>query len=92
MAYRERRELWPSRPTAEQRRQQRYIFWLLPLWVVCPNITRIAKLLGFNLSYEVALYGTVAMGIVCVVGAIVSYRRARAAAARDLAEMLPGDR
>ncbi len=91
MAYRERPELWPSRPTAEQRRQQRYIFWLLPLWVICPNITRITKLLGFKLSYNVALYGTIAMGIVCIVGAIISYRSARAAVARDLAEMIARD-
>lgn len=92
VGYRERPELWPSRPSAEERRQQRYVLWLLPVWVVCPNVTRIAKLVGFKLSYEVALCATIAMGVICIVGAIVSYRSARAAAARDLAAMTPKER
>jgi hypothetical protein len=87
VAYRDKPNLYGARPTREERRQQRYIFWLLPFVVLGTNSVSIARALGFKASHEIALYGVIIMGIVCIAGAIISYRSARAAAAREVEEL-----
>ena len=88
MAYRDKPELYSVRPSAEERRQRQYIFWLIPLWLA-PGLVRIAKGFGFKASHEVLLAGTLVMGIVCVAGAIISYRATRVQVERDLADLTP---
>jgi hypothetical protein len=85
VAYREKPD--GPRRTPEERRQQRYILWLLPMVVFGMNSVHIARALGFKASYEIALYGTIFLGVVCIVGAIISYKSARATSARDLEEL-----
>ena len=51
------------------------------------NIVPIARALGFKATHEIALYGLIVMGLVCIAGAVISYRSARAQAARDIQEM-----
>jgi hypothetical protein len=93
VAYRSKPDLNGAPQTPEERRQQRYILWLLPPIVLGPNSVSIARALGFHASREVALYGVMVMGVVCIVGAIVSYRNARAAVARHVEELThPGIR
>jgi hypothetical protein len=88
VAYRDKPELYSVRPSPEERRQRQYIFWLIPLWLT-PGLVRIAKTFGFEASHEVLLAGTVVMAIVCVAGAIISYRAARVQVERDLADLTP---
>ena len=70
----------------------RYLLWLFPLILLGPNLGRIANALGFRASRETLLYGTIVMGAVCIVGAVISYRSARTMAARDLAELTSSER
>lgn len=89
MAYRDKPELYSSLPSPEERRQRRYIFWLIPLWLA-PGLVRIAKdVFGFKASHDVLLAGTVVMAIVCIAGAIISYRAARVQVERDLVDLTP---
>lgn len=55
--------------------------------VLAPNLRHIANLIGFKVTYAAVLSATVAMTIVCVAGTIISCRKARARAARDMAEL-----
>ena len=87
MGYRDKPDLYLRPPTREERRQKYYILWLFPMILLGPNIGRIADTLGFKATHEIALYGTIFMGLVCVVGAIISYKSARKTAARDLEEL-----
>jgi hypothetical protein len=87
VAYRSKPDLNGARPTPEERSQQRYILWLLPPIVLGSNSVNIARALGFHAAREVALYGVIVMGMVCIVGAILSYRSARAAVARHVEEL-----
>lgn len=84
MAYREKPDLYGSPLSPAERRQQRYILWVLPPVVLGTNSVSIARALGFKASHEIALYGVIIMGLVCIAGAIISYRSARAAAAREI--------
>ena len=84
MAYRLKPDLNGARPTPEERRQQRYILWLLPPIVLGPNIVSIARELGFHAPRAVALYALIVIFVVCIAGAIISYRSARATAARHV--------
>ena len=86
MAYREKPDLYPD-PTPEERRQQRYILWLLPLFVLAPNLGRLTRALGLKASQPILVGVTVLMAIGCIAGAIYSYRITRAQTARDLAEV-----
>ena len=87
MAYRDKPDLYLGRPTPEERRKQRHLMWLMPLFVLAPNLGRIAKWLGFRASYNLVLAATVVMTIACIAGAILSYRATRAQVAQDLAEL-----
>jgi hypothetical protein len=80
-------DLYGDPPTPEERRQARYLFWVLPLVLIAPNAGRLGKALGIKASHDVLLYGTIGMGVVCIAGAILSYRSARIKVARDLAEL-----
>ena len=91
MAYRNKPDLYGTPPTPVERRQMRYVFWLFPLILVGPHLGRIANMLGFKASRPSLLYGTIAMGAICIVGAIASYRNAKATAARDVAELINRD-
>jgi hypothetical protein len=88
VAYREKPELYGSSLTPTERRQQRYVLWLLPPVALATNSVPIARALGFKASHEIALYGVIIMGVVCIAGAVISYRSARAAAARDIEELV----
>ena len=92
MAYREKPTLYGDPPTPEERRQKRYLLWLFPLLLLAPNLGRIADALGFKASRETLLYGTIVMGVVCIVGAIISFRSARTMAARDVVELTNPER
>jgi hypothetical protein len=87
LSYRDKSDIFGGPPTPAERRQQLYILWLLPMIVLGTNSVRIARALGFKRSHEIALYGTIFMGVVCIVGAILSYRSARAVARRDLEQL-----
>lgn len=91
MAYRDKPDLYGNPPTPEERRQIRYLFWLFPLILLGPHLGQIANVLGFEASRQSLLYGTIAMGVICIVGAIASYRSAKAMAARDVAELTNRD-
>lgn len=86
MAYREKPEIY-GELTRQERRERYYILWLAPLWALGPNLGRISHALGFRASYEVVFILTIAMALICFIGAFVSYKRARTQAARDLAEL-----
>ena len=88
VAYRDTRNLYGGDPPPEEPRSKRYVLWLLPLLVLGANIGRIAKALGFKASSDALLVGTIVMGLVFIVGAIIAYGSARAAAARDLEELI----
>ena len=89
MTYRDKPELYSVRTSPEERRQRQYVFWLIPLWLA-PGLVRIAKdTFGFKASYNILLVGTVVMAIVCVAGAIISYRATRVKVERDLADLTP---
>ena len=87
MAYRQKPDLYGSPVSPAERRQQRYVLWLLPPIVLGTNSVQIAHALGFKASREIALYGVIIVGVVCIAGAIISYRSARAAAARHVEEL-----
>lgn len=87
MAYRDKPELYLGRPTREERRRHNHTLWLMPIIVLAPNLGRIAKAIGFKASYDVVLAATILLTGVCIVGAYLSYKAARAQAARDLAEL-----
>lgn len=87
MSYRDKPDLYGLPPTAETRKQQRYVFWLLPMIVLGTNSVSIARALGFKAAHQVALYGVIVMGVVCIAGAIIAYRSARADAARHIEEL-----
>jgi len=55
---------------------------------VAPNLGRIVRAIGFNASYQIVAIGTVGLGVACLAGAIISYRSAKAQAARDLADLI----
>jgi hypothetical protein len=78
VSYRKKPELFSGRSSPEERRQQRYIFWLVPFFVITPNVGRIAKALGLEKGSDAVLYGTaVLVGALCIAGAIFSYRSAQ---------------
>jgi hypothetical protein len=87
VAYREKPDLYGSALTPAERRQRRYLLWLLPPVLLGSNSVSIAREFGFKISHEIALYGVILMGVVCIAGAIISDRSARAAAARDIEEL-----
>ena len=88
MSYREKQPVAAlAEPPAERRKQQQFVLWLLPIIILAPNLGRFAKLLGLKATYAIVLGGTVAMTAICIMGAIVSYRSARATVARDMAEL-----
>jgi hypothetical protein len=87
VAYRDKPDLFGGPPTLEERRQARPVIWLFPLILLGPHLDEIAHALGFKATREIALYGTILMGIICIAGAILSYRSARAAAAQHIAEL-----
>ena len=86
MAYRDKPELYGT-STPEERRQRRYVLWILPVIFVAPNMGRIVKAIGFDATYEITLIGTVTLGVACLVGGVLSYRSAKAQAARDIADL-----
>lgn len=86
MAYRDKPDLFPD-PTPEERREQRYILWIMPMIVVAPNLGRLMRALGLEASQPTMVAATVLMGLGCLAGAVFSYRAARAQTARDLAEL-----
>jgi hypothetical protein len=87
VAYRDKPEIYGDPNTPESQQAQLYLLWLLPSFVVAPNLGRIAKFLGFRGAYEVLLFIAIATSILCIVGAIFAYRNARAQASRDLDEL-----
>lgn len=92
VAYRDRPDLYLGRPTARERRQRYDILWLMPVLVLAPNLGRIVKALGFKASYNLVLGSTIVFTGVCIVGAYLSYKAARAQPARDLAELTDPER
>jgi hypothetical protein len=87
VAYRDKPDVYGSPLTADERKQQRHILWLLPMVVLGTNSVSIARALGFKASYEIAFYSVIIMGVVCIAGAIISYRSARTAAARHIEDL-----
>jgi hypothetical protein len=87
VAYRDKPDLYGSPLGPAERKQQRYILWLLPPIVLGTNSVSIARALGFKAAHQIALYGVIIMGVVCIAGAIISYRNARAEAAQHVEEL-----
>ena len=87
MAYRDKPDLSLGRPTAQERRERYYFLWLLPVIVLAPNLGKIGKALGFKASYNLVLGATIFLTAACIIGAYLSYKGARAQAARDVAEL-----
>ena len=56
----------------------------LTLVIGVPVAVRFAKDAGYVATYQTLLYGTILMGAVCVVGAVVSYRLAQNQVKRNL--------
>jgi hypothetical protein len=86
VAYRDKPELYGT-STPEERRQRRYVLWILPVIFVAPNVGRIVKAIGFNATYQITFIGTIVLGVTCLAGGLLSYRSAKAQAARDIAEL-----
>jgi len=55
--------------------------------ILGPNLGSYSRGLGLHLSYPMMVGVTLVMGMVCIVGAIISYRSARAKVDRDLADI-----
>jgi len=87
VAYRDKPELYGT-STPQERRERHYILWILPVMFVAPNLGRIVRAIGFNASYQIVAIGTVGLGVACLAGAVISYRSAKAQAARDLADLI----
>jgi hypothetical protein len=93
MGYRRKLDLYASPPGPEERKQRRFIFVLMPLIVLSTNgvsiVHFIVRLLGFSISLEMARYGVIILGVLCVAGGIWSYRSTRAEVRRDIEELTP---
>lgn len=87
VAYRDKPDLYGGPPTPEERRRARHVLWLFPPILLGLNLEKIARALGFKATREIALYGTILMGIICIVGAIISYRSAKKSAEQHIAEL-----
>ena len=48
-----------------------------------PAVVRVAKANGYVASYQGLLWGTVAMGVFCILGAFISYRVVRRQVEQD---------
>ena len=53
----------------------------------CPIVIRLAKANGYVASYQGLLWGTVAMGVFCILGAFISYRMVRLQVEQDRKEL-----
>ena len=77
VAYRDKPEIYGDPDTPDSKQAHLYLLWLLPSFILAPNLGRIARFLGFRAAYEVVLFITVATSILCIVGAILAWRNAR---------------
>ena len=90
MAYRHKPDLNGDPNTSQSKAARRYVFGLLPFVILAPNAGRIARLLGFEATYDTVLIATIVTGVVCIVGGVMAYGNAKAQAAHDAADLVRG--